>query len=64
VVQDQQKYLWETSDMERRLQLQMRAALTRVLDASERLGVGWRTAALTVAVDRVALAARLRSIYP
>jgi glutamate dehydrogenase/leucine dehydrogenase len=63
-VQDQQKYLWETADLERRLRTQMDTALARVLDASERLGVGWRTAALTVAVDRAAQAARMRSIYP
>jgi glutamate dehydrogenase (NAD(P)+) len=63
-VQDQQKYLWELADLESRLRAQMRAALARVLAASERLDVSWRTGALTVAVDRVAQAARMRAIYP
>jgi glutamate dehydrogenase (NAD(P)+) len=63
-VQDRQKYVWDEADLQRRLRRQMRAAFGRVLDAAERLDVSWRTAALTVAVERVALAARLRSIYP
>jgi glutamate dehydrogenase (NAD(P)+) len=63
-VQDQQKYLWELADLEQRLRGQMRTALARVLEASGRLNVGWRTAALTVAVDRVARAAQMRTIYP
>ena len=44
----------------------MRAALARVVDAAGRLELerDWRTAALAVAVERVALAARMRAIYP
>ena len=63
-VQDQQKYLWDMIEMQERLRRQMRAALARVMEAADRLDVDWRTAALTVAVDRVARAARLRAIYP
>ncbi len=51
-------------EMQERLRRQMRAALARVMEAADRLDVDWRTAALTVAVDRVARAARLRAIYP
>src|SRR5919198_2079756 len=63
-VQDQQKYLWDIIEIQERLRRQMRAALARVSDAAERLGVDWRTAALSVAIERVAQAAKLRAIYP
>jgi glutamate dehydrogenase/leucine dehydrogenase len=35
-----------------------------VTDAADRLGTDWRTAALSVAIERVSEAARLRGIYP
>ena len=63
-VQDQQKYLWDIIEIQERLRRQMRAALARVSDTAERLGVDWRTAALSVAIERVAQAAKLRAIYP
>jgi glutamate dehydrogenase (NAD(P)+) len=63
-VQDQQKFFWGADEVASRLRTQLNAALDRVLDASERLNVGWRTAALSVAIERVAEAARMRSIYP
>ena len=44
----------------------MRTALARVVDAAGAWSssVDWRTAALAVAVERVAEAAPLRAIYP
>jgi glutamate dehydrogenase (NAD(P)+) len=63
-VQDQQKLFWEHDEVTRRLEQQMRAALGRASDAAHRLGVNWRTAALSVAIERLAEASRLRSIYP
>jgi glutamate dehydrogenase (NAD(P)+) len=65
-VQDQQKYLWDVIEVQERLRRQMRTALARVVDAAGRLELerDWRTAALAVAVERVALAARMRAIYP
>ncbi|MDQ3677391.1 MAG: Glu/Leu/Phe/Val dehydrogenase [Actinomycetota bacterium] len=63
-VQDQQRYSWDAIDVEERLRRQMRAAFGRVTDAVDRLEVDWRTAALSVAIERVAEAARLRGIYP
>ncbi len=63
-VQDQQKYLWEAEEVAARLKRQVTGALERVADASDRLGVGWRTAAQAIALERVAEAARLRAIYP
>jgi glutamate dehydrogenase (NAD(P)+) len=63
-VQDQQKFFWGADEVASRLRTQLSAALDRVLEASERLNVGWRTAALSVAIERVAEAARMRSIYP
>jgi hypothetical protein len=35
-----------------------------MVQASERWQVSWRTAALSVAIERVAEALRLRAIYP
>jgi glutamate dehydrogenase (NAD(P)+) len=63
-VQSHQKHAWALAEIQARLRQQMRAALERVVDGSERLGVDYRTAALSVAIDRVAEAARLRAIYP
>ena len=63
-VQDQQKFFWGADEVASRLRTQLHAALDRVCEASERLNVGWRTAALSVAIERVAEAARMRSIYP
>ena len=63
-VQDQQKYLWDTIDIQERLRRLLRGALGRVVEAAEQHSVDWRTAALSVAVARVAEAARLRAIYP
>lgn len=63
-VQDQQKLAWDEVEVARRLESMMRSAFARVLDTSARLGCGWRTAAQAAALERVANAARLRSIYP
>jgi glutamate dehydrogenase (NAD(P)+) len=63
-VQDQQKFFWGADEVASRLRTQLHAALDRVCEASERLNVGWRTAALSVAIERVGEAARMRSIYP
>jgi glutamate dehydrogenase (NAD(P)+) len=63
-VQDQQKFFWDADEVSSRMRQLMHAAFDRVIDAAERLDVSWRTAALTVAVERVAEAARMRSLYP
>ena len=63
-VQDQQKYSWDAIEIQERLRRQMRTALAKVWDAAQARDLDWRTAALTVAVKRVAAAARLRAIYP
>ena len=63
-VQDIQRYSWDSIETQERLRRQLRAALAKVMEAAERLGVDWRTAALSVAVLRVAEAGRLRGIYP
>ena len=63
-VQDQQKFSWDAIEIQERLRRQMRTALGKVWEASTRRDIDWRTAALTVAVERVAEAARLRAIYP
>jgi glutamate dehydrogenase (NAD(P)+) len=63
-VQDQQKYTWEVAQIKDRLRMQLRQATAKVADAAEALDLDWRTAAMTVAVARVAEAAKLRAIYP
>jgi len=63
-VQDQQRFSWDSIEIQERLRRQLRTALARVWDAAEERDVDWRTAALTVAVERVAEAARLRAIFP
>jgi glutamate dehydrogenase (NAD(P)+) len=63
-VQDQQKYTWEVSQIKERLRQQLRAATAKVADEASRLDTDWRTAAMSVAVARVAQAAKLRAIYP
>ncbi len=63
-VQDIQRYSWDTIELQERLRRQLRAALAKVWTAAEQLDVSWRTAALSVAVTRVAEAAELRGVYP
>ena len=63
-VQDQQRYSWDELDVQERLRRQLRAAFGRVVDAADRHACDWRMAALSVAIERVSEAARLRGIYP
>jgi glutamate dehydrogenase (NAD(P)+) len=63
-VQGHQKYTWTPTEVRERLRAQVRAALDEVLEAADQLGVDLRMAALSVAIRRVAEAARLRAIYP
>jgi glutamate dehydrogenase (NAD(P)+) len=63
-VQDQQRIPWHADEVAARLGERMRDALARVIGAAERLDTDWRTAAQSVAIERVAEAARLRAVYP
>jgi glutamate dehydrogenase (NAD(P)+) len=63
-VMDHQRYTWDEMDVQEKLRRQLRAAFGRVTDAAERLDTDWRMAALSVSIERVAEAARLRGIYP
>jgi glutamate dehydrogenase (NAD(P)+) len=63
-VQDIQRYAWSPEEMVAKLEHQLGEAFDRVVDARRRLGVDLRTAAQAVAVERVAEATRLRSVYP
>ncbi len=62
--QDQQRYSWQADEIETRLRTHLEAALERVAEAAERHRVGWREAGQAVAIERLAEAARLRSVYP
>ncbi|MBS1882641.1 MAG: Glu/Leu/Phe/Val dehydrogenase, partial [Actinobacteria bacterium] len=63
-VQSRQRLGWSLAEVENRLRGQLRAAFAAVLAASERLDVDLRTAALAVAIDRVAGAATSRGVFP
>ncbi len=63
-VQDQQKYSWTGEEIVARLRLQLQDAFARVVAARDRYDVDWRIAAQSVAIERVAEASRLRTIYP
>jgi glutamate dehydrogenase (NAD(P)+) len=63
-VQDQQRYSWDEQEVAHRLEQKLRAALTKVLATAEALDTDWRAAAQSVAIERIAEAARLRAIYP
>ena len=63
-VQDQQKLAWQGAEVAARLRMQLDDAFARVRDAKEQRGTDWRTAAQAVAIERVADASRLRTIYP
>jgi glutamate dehydrogenase (NAD(P)+) len=63
-VQDHQKYMWTVDEITERLRIQLRSATARVAEEAERRSLDWRTAAMAVAVERVANAAKLRGIYP
>lgn len=63
-VQGHQKYIWNETEIRDRLRAQINHALGEVFAISEQLGVDLRTGALSVAVRRVAEAAKLRAVYP
>ena len=63
-VQDQQKLAWQSAEVAARLRMQLDDAFERVHRAKEERGTDWRTAAQAVAIERVADASRLRTIYP
>ena len=63
-VQDQQKLAWHGAEVATRLRGQLDDAFARVREAKDQRGTDWRTAAQAVAIERVADASRLRTIYP
>jgi glutamate dehydrogenase (NAD(P)+) len=63
-VQDQQQYFWDADEVAERLRVQLDLAFDRVAETADRLDVAWRSAALALALERVADAARRRSIFP
>ncbi|TKJ46314.1 glutamate dehydrogenase, partial [Candidatus Aerophobetes bacterium Ae_b3b] len=63
-VQAMQGYFWSEREVNLKLRDIMTRAFHRVLDVSLQEKVDMRTAALMVAVKRVAEATRLRGLYP
>jgi glutamate dehydrogenase (NAD(P)+) len=63
-VQAHQRFPWDVPEIQSRLRRQMRSAMQRVATTADQLGVDWRTAALSLAISRVAEAGMARGIYP
>ncbi|MBB4660575.1 glutamate dehydrogenase (NAD(P)+) [Conexibacter arvalis] len=63
-LESQQGAHWEDAELASRLQRRMRTALETVAAVVEQREVDWRTAAMIVAVGRVAEASRARGVYP
>jgi len=63
-LQGTQRLLWDEDDVRQRLRTFLRDATARVIAEAAGRDVDLRTAALTVAVQRVAAAAEARAIYP
>ena len=63
-VQDLQEFFWEESEINKRLRHIMSRAFREVLKVSEERKLTLRTAAYTIAVDKVARATEVRGIYP
>ena len=63
-VQDIQRLFWEKDDVDERLETVMTRSFDQVLAASQEHKTDLRTAALLVAVERVADAVKIRGIYP
>jgi glutamate dehydrogenase/leucine dehydrogenase len=62
--QDIQREAWTAEHVLERLRDQMNDAVRRVLEASERWSVDWRTAAQAVGIEPVAQASEMRAVYP
>jgi len=62
--QDRQKYRWDPPKIQARLRQLLCEATARVADTAVALDVDWRTAALSMAVARVAEAGHHRGVYP
>jgi len=63
-VQGLQHFFWTEEEINQQLHRVMVRSFKEVLAIAERKGVTIRTAALILAIERVARATRIRGIYP
>ena len=63
-VQDMQQLFWEEDDINHRLERIMLRSFHDVYDTSRQMGIDMRTAALVLAIGRVADATKTRGLYP
>ncbi|RME55423.1 MAG: Glu/Leu/Phe/Val dehydrogenase [Caldilineae bacterium] len=63
-VQDLQAFFWDESEIRRQMERKLLANLDEVLAASLRTGQDLRTAAYTIAIQRIVDAIQVRGIYP
>ncbi len=63
-VQDLQAFFWDESEIRRQMERKLLTNLDELMGVSVRTGVDLRTAAYTIAVQRIVDAVKLRGIYP
>ena len=63
-VQDMQSFFWDEGDIRRRMEEKLLNNLDAVMGAAVRMDCDLRTAAYTIAVQRIVDSARLRGFYP
>jgi glutamate dehydrogenase (NAD(P)+) len=61
---DIQRDAWSDEAVLERLRRQVQEAVEKVLEASDRWSVDWRTAAQAVGIEPVAQASQMRAVYP
>ncbi|MBI3957209.1 MAG: glutamate dehydrogenase, partial [Chloroflexi bacterium] len=63
-VQDLQAFFWDESEIRRQMERKLLMNLDEVMGVTVRTGVDLRTAAYTIAIQRIVDAVKLRGIYP
>ncbi len=63
-VQDLQAFFWDESEIRRQMERKLLMNLDEVMGVTVRTGVDLRTAAYTIAIQRIVDALKLRGIYP
>jgi glutamate dehydrogenase (NAD(P)+) len=63
-VQDLQQFFWSEKEVTSRLEQVLDAAWRRVLDRAQKDGIGYRSAALALGVEKLSSAKALRGLFP
>jgi len=63
-VQDLQAFFWDENEVRRQMERKLLMNLDEVMGVAVRTGQNLRTAAYTIAIQRIVDAVKLRGIYP